>query len=388
VRRWSLRTRLTLVYAGLFVLMAAVLLGVDYTLLSRNLPAAPSQQAIALSGLGGGGVEPPPGTGVSGGITSGQPTGLAVIASDLRSQTLKEMIVQSGIALLLTALLATALGWLLAGRVVGAVKAMTVQARRMSERNLHERIELEGPQDELKGLADTFNAMLARLDAAFEGQRMFVANASHELRTPLAITRTAVDVQLQRPKPTLDQWRAMAEMVLHSTARSERLIDSLLLLARIEQGLRRREPVDMGKVLEEVAAEAAGDAERRSVTITTASRPAVVTGDPDLLRRLVGNLLENAVRHNHPGGWARASMECVTGAALITVANSGDAISPGTAREIVQPFHRGEASRAGGASGTGLGLSIVKSIAEAHAGALRVTPLREGGLEVTVKLPM
>ncbi|HEX6547164.1 MAG TPA: HAMP domain-containing sensor histidine kinase [Candidatus Dormibacteraeota bacterium] len=386
MKRLSLRTRLTLAFSGLFALMAAALLALDYTLLEQNLPRGPSPNAIVQSGLattvvtGGGGAQ----------ITGGGPnTGFAVIAKDLSEQTLHQMLIQSGITLGLATVLAALLGWLLAGRVMDPVKAVTAQARRISERNLHERIGLAGPQDEVKDLADTFDAMLARLDAAFEGQRLFVANASHELRTPLAITRTAIDVQLQRRHPTPEQWEAMADLVLESTARSERLIDSLLMLARIEQGSPLQVDVDLGAVLEEVAAEsrdALGDVPLR-VEVGEGSGRAVVRGDPELLRRLVGNLLENAVRHNRPLGWVRASLAVEGRSAVLTVANSGELLSAETVGWLRQPFHRGGASRSAG-GGVGLGLSIVSSIVERHNGSLELRPLPEGGLLAVVRLPL
>jgi signal transduction histidine kinase len=389
VKRLSLRVKLTLVYVGLFVTMAALLLGIDYTLMDRTLPTTPSENVLIQTGIAGAnsGVTAPTDSqpGAREALTIGQAN---IIAGDIRAQTLQTLLVQSGLALLVAAALAIVFGWLLAGRVVGPVKTVTAQARRMSERNLHERIAMQGPQDELKDLADTFDGMLARLDAAFEGQRLFVANASHELRTPLAITRAAVDVQLQRAKPSQEQWKAMAEMVLRSTSRSERLIGSLLLLARIEQGSHRHAAVDLSGVLDEVVIESRPLAQKRSIRLDELRPDTVmVAGDEELLRRMIGNLLENAVRHNQDGGFVRVELAAGDGIATLTVTNGGEMLADSAVRDLAQPFQRGGASRSAG-EGAGLGLSIVKSIAGAHGGRLGLRARPDGGLEVTVRIPL
>jgi signal transduction histidine kinase len=229
--------------------------------------------------------------------------------------------------------------------------------------------------------------MLARLDSAFDSQKTFVANASHELRTPLAITRAAVEIQMQRKRPIEAQWRAMADQVLSATERSDRLIGSLLLLARIERGSLHRETVDLGRLLSEAVDEVRPLAGGAGLTVELSVAEVAVEGDPDLLRRLVGNLLENAVRHNIEGGWVKAGMTRSDGEAVITVANSGAVLSRQMAAEIFEPFKRGAGSRTGSAEGSGLGLSIVATIAAAHQGRVRALPLVVGGLEVSVILP-
>jgi signal transduction histidine kinase len=240
----------------------------------------------------------------------------------------------------------------------------------------------------MKDLADTFDAMLSRLDAAFDSQKSFVANASHELRTPLAITRAAVEVQIQRKRPTEAQWRAMADQVLSATERSDRLIGSLLLLARVERGILVREIVDLGRLLDDAAAEIAPQAQAAGVRLDTSGVTVDVEGDPDLLHRMIGNLLENAVRYNHEDGWVTAILSRSDQEAVITVANSGPPVSSQLAAEIFEPFRRGAPTRTRSAEGSGLGLSIVATIASAHKGRVSARPLNGGGLGVAVNLPI
>jgi signal transduction histidine kinase len=390
MKKLSVRSRLTVVYAGLFMLTGAGLLVLNFTLLDHYLPRAPSQTAISRAGLSttqdpGGSV-----TVVGPGPDSGSAQffqALQINTTDLRDATLHQLLLQSTLALVVMGVLAALIGWLIASRVVSPVKAITAQARRLSERNLHERIELEGPDDEIKDLADTFDAMLARLDSAFDSQKTFVANASHELRTPLAITRAAVEIQMQRKGPSEAQWRAMADQVLSATERSDRLIGSLLLLARIERGSLLRETVDLAQMMTDAVEEVRPLAVAAGLRLESSAAEVSVEGDPDLLRRVTGNLLENAVRHNVEGGWITASLNGGDGKALITVANSGPLLSPQMARDIFEPFKRGATARTRSSEGAGLGLSIVATIASAHGGRVQARPLDDGGLEVNVTLP-
>jgi signal transduction histidine kinase len=204
----------------------------------------------------------------------------------------------------------------------------------------------------------------------------------------LAITRAAVEVQMQRKRPSEAQWRAMADQVLSATERSDRLIGSLLLLARVERGKLARETVDLGQLLQDAAEEVRPQALTAGLRLTTSGVVAPMDGDPDLLRRLIANLLENAVRYNVEGGWLTATVIRNGGEAVITVANSGRALSPRVAAEIFEPFERGAATRTNSADGSGLGLSIVAMIASAHKGRVRARPLAGGGLEVSVNLPI
>lgn len=279
------------------------------------------------------------------------------------------------------------LGWFVAGRVVQPLQQMTATARRLSERTLHERINLEGPDDELKDLANTFDAMLARLDLAFDSQRRFVANASHELRTPLAISRAAVEVVLDKPRPTAEQWRDMAERVLLSTERSERLITSLLLLARIENSSPGRERGDLGSIAQGALGDVAGETRSLGITVTSEIAPAPVAGDPELLRRLVGNLVENAVGHNTAGSWINVETCQRDGDSTLEISNSGATLRSEDLHLIFEPFVRLGKARTGSARGAGLGLAIVASIAQAHKGHVSAERVEGGGLSVTVQLP-
>jgi signal transduction histidine kinase len=390
MKQLSVRTRLTVVYAGLFMLTGAGLLALNFTLLDQYLPRAPSQAAVAHAGIST--TQDPRGSITVVGPGADPATGqffqaLQINTNDLRDATLHQLLLQSSLALVVMGVVAALLGWLIANRVVNPVKAITAQARRLSERNLHERIDLSGPDDEIKDLADTFDAMLARLDSAFDSQKSFVANASHELRTPLAITRAAVEIQMQRRRPSESQWRAMADQVLSATERSDRLIGSLLLLARIERGSLVRETIDLGRLLSDAVDEVRPLAKAAGLRLDMSAAAASIEGDPSLVRRLIGNLLENAVRHNVEGGWVTAGMTRGEGDVVVTVANSGPVLSPQTATDIFQPFMRGAATRTGSAEGSGLGLSIVATIVAAHKGRVHARPLVDGGLEVRVTLP-
>jgi hypothetical protein len=228
--------------------------------------------------------------------------------------------------------------------------------------------------------------MLGRLDAAFETQRRFVANASHELRTPLAIARTEVDVALADPDTAPDELRAMAGRVLEANQRSERLIEGLLTLARSERQLRAREPVDLSVAAADALEVAAREVERLGLRVSRMLGAAPVAGDRALLERLVANLVENAVRHNRPGGWVEVDTGRAGPLAVVRVANGGPPIPPDQVATLFEPFRRLEADRTGSDRGAGLGLSIVKAVAAAHGGRATARPLEDGGLEVTVEL--
>jgi signal transduction histidine kinase len=286
-------------------------------------------------------------------------------------------------ALLVMTAVSVALGWWMAGRALAPLREITATARRVSGENLGERIALQGPDDELKELANTFDGMLARLDAAFASQKHFVANASHELRTPLAIMRTEIDVALADPDAGVEDLRSMGEAVRETVDRSEGLIAALLFLARSEGVHGREEPVDLA----EIAAGCITDLHSRAVSagITIADRlePAIVQGDAALLERMIANLVENGIRHNVPGGELLVQTAIVGSDAALLVRNGGPAIDPEQARRLTEPFLR--LSRTAG--GFGLGLSIVRSVAEVHAGEITITAPSTGGLEVLVSLP-
>jgi signal transduction histidine kinase len=286
-------------------------------------------------------------------------------------------------ALIVMTAVSVALGWWMAGRALAPLRAITATARRVSGQNLGERIALHGPDDELKELADTFDGMLARLDAAFASQKHFVANASHELRTPLAIMRTEVEVAMADPDAEIAELRAMGEAVRETIDRSEGLIAALLFLARSEGVHGREEAVDLAELAAGCVTDLHRGAQAAGVSITTELEPVLAHGDPALLERMIGNLVENGIRHNERGGELHVSTAKVNGMAEVVVSNGGAVIDPEQAQGLTEPFRR--LSRTAG--GFGLGLSIVRSVAEVHGGTAVLTARPEGGLEVCVRVP-
>lgn len=346
----TVRARLTALYAALFLATGAVLLGVSYWLVADLFAGA--------------------------------------LPSDATRQALAELRTQYALALAGATLVSVALGWLVAGRVLAPLSRVTAAAKRVSEDRLGERIALEGPHDELRELADTFDGMLDRLSAAFAAQRRFVANASHELRTPLTVIRTEVEVALADEQASVEELRAMGEAVRAATLQCERLIDGLLTLARSESGLLARgDRVDLGAAAAEAVAQVAGEAQALGVRVEVhaAAGAATVAGDAPLVGRLVANLVENGVRHNRRGGWVRVQVEHDRGRAVVRVENSGEVISPATAQRLLEPFQRVTRRADGGA---GLGLSIVRTVAAAHGGQVVLAPRADGGLVATVALPL
>ena len=276
-------------------------------------------------------------------------------------------------------------GWTMAGRVLRPLQGITATAKRVSQDNLDERIALEGPRDELKELADTFDGMLERLSGAFASQRRFVANASHELRTPLTVIRTELDVTLADPHATNADLRAMGETVRDATLATERLIQALLTLARSEGGVSRRDPVDLAHCARVAMATASAEAAARGLDIRPTLEPAPVRGDRRLLERLVANLVENAVRHNVDGGTVEVRTASAAGRSTVEVRNDGPAVPPDAVASLLEPFQRLDRSARG--DGVGLGLSIVRSVAEAHGGSVELRARPSGGLVARVSLP-
>ena len=279
------------------------------------------------------------------------------------------------------------LGWLMAGRVLSPLRTITATARRISARSLHQRIGMTGPDDELKELGDTFDQLLGRLDASFRAQRQFVANASHELRTPLARQRTLLEVALRDKQATNASLRTACERALAAGEQQERLIASLLTLARGERGLDAFEPFDLGAVATGALAAVRDEAEARGVTVTANLGPAPALGDSRLAEQLAANLADNAIRYNVPGGHVDVTTEVRHCHAVLTVTNTDPVIPAGQAGQLLQPFQRLPAGQAGHLDGHGLGLSIVHAIATAHAAHLDVRIRPGGGLIVTVRFP-
>src|SRR4051812_10668105 len=361
--RPTVRLKMTLLYAGVFFVAGALLMSVSYALVRnnltdpanlRNLPAdnwsynVAAQHEIASDALG-----------------------------RLRTQYALALAAMTGLSVLL--------GWGVAGRVLRPLQRITATAKRVSQDNLDERIGLEGPRDELKELADTFDGMLERLSGAFASQRRFVANASHELRTPLTVIRTELDVTLADPHATTAELRAMGETVRDATLATERLIQALLTLARSEGGVQRRDPVDLADAARLALGQAGSDAAARDIAIHPTLDPAPVRGDRRLLERLVANLVENAVRHNRDGGAVEVRTSQVAGRSTVEVRNDGDVIPPEALASLLEPFQRLDRGARG--DGVGLGLSIVRSVAEAHGGSVELRARPSGGLVVRVSLP-
>jgi signal transduction histidine kinase len=282
-------------------------------------------------------------------------------------------------------LLAVALGWLLAGRLLRSVRAITSVARRVTGSNLDERIGLHGPRDELRELADTFDGMLARLDVVFSAQRRFVADASHELRTPLAAMRAELEVLAADPNAAIADIEAATLVLRRQLARSEELIEALLALARSESELLACEAVDLAEIAREALADAATDAAAR-LRIDAQLASATVHADRRLLTLMIGNLLKNAIEHNREAGWLMVRTAVQTERAVLVVANSGSIVPADEVGHLTQAFRRGGRARVGG--GHGLGLAIVAAVAHAHHGQLTIEPLGEGGLRVETRLPL
>ncbi|MCU1484408.1 MAG: integral rane sensor signal transduction histidine kinase [Actinomycetia bacterium] len=404
--RPSLRWRLTALYGGLFFAAGGLLVAANFALVRESLPAdqivfstrvkGPVDDSAFIGVIGGIGgsksmsarVEDPGPAGVAGpGVDGpaqvfieGKPADAGLIKSlpgQLRSSALRGLLSRSFIALGVVGIGSLVLGWYLAGRALRPIHRITDTARRLSETNLDERIAMDGPNDELKELADTFDAMLGRLDSAFDSQRRFVANASHELRTPLAIMRAQLEVA-RTPK----ELRAASDVVQQTIERSERLLDGLLVLARAD-GQLSLQPTDLADALRSVGSTC--DAE--GIELTVLADPAPVDGDPALLLHLARNLIDNACRHNVPGGWVAAVTRLEGGQAVLEVSNGGPNIDPAVVETLFEPFRRLSPDRTGGDSSAGLGLSIVRAVARAHGGDASADALSTGGLRVEVRLP-
>jgi signal transduction histidine kinase len=373
-RHLTIRTRLTLAYAGMFLAGGTALVVALTASLYREL-----QGPL------------PPGA-VPGRLDPDHDRFIGM-ADALRDTTASHLLHKALELLLIIVVVSALLGWWIAGRMLHRLTAITTAARHASQTTLHERLNLTGPDDELKELGDTFDSMLERLDAAFAAQKRFVANASHELRTPLTVTRTAVEVTLAKPSVTDTQWRTMAVDVARSTDRAQRLIDGLLTLARSEEQLTDVEDDDLADLAAEALDQVAAAARTRGLQITTALDAAPVRGNIALLGRAVANLLENAVKYNVDGGALLVRSHLTERWSELTVANDGVVLDRAAVPELFEPFQRGEHTRghrpAGdrGDSGTGLGLSVVYAVVHAHGGQITATPRTGGGLQITLRFP-
>jgi signal transduction histidine kinase len=297
------------------------------------------------------------------------------------------LVTRCAIALALVSAAAVGAGWLLAGRVLRPLSTITATAQRISASSLHERLALDGPDDELKELGDTLDALLARLEDSFDAQRRFAANASHELRTPLTRERTLLQVTLSDPASTLDTWQAVSRELLASNAEQESLIEGMLTLASSEAGLGQREPLDLAAIASAALADPRPGIGRLGLSVRGEIRPAALEGDPLLVQQLVTNLIDNAVRHNIPGGDVLVGTGSSGGRAVLSVSNTGPVIPPAEVDRLLQPFQRLGPRQARRDGGHGLGLSIVRTITIAHGAAITVRPRPDGGLAIDVAFP-
>jgi signal transduction histidine kinase len=357
---------LTLLYAGLFFVLGTCMLALVY------VGSHSSAVSIASPARPGAFFLPGPGD----------------IAGAQQDSDKAALLASSWLALGLTTIASGVFGWFAAGRVLRPVRTITDAARTISAGNLHQRLALAGPDDEFKRLGDTLDELLARLDASFEAQRRFVANASHELRTPLTFERTRLQVALADPSASAETLRAACEEVLASGVEQEQLLESLLTLAASERGLERPETVDLRAVAADELREPRPGIERLSLRVEDRLEAATLAGDPALVRRLVANLIDNAVQHNVPGGNVAVRTGVDDGRAVLSVWNSGILIDDGELSRLFEPFQRLVVrGRAADDEGYGLGLSIVRAIANAHGASVDARVRPEGGLTMTVSWP-
>jgi signal transduction histidine kinase len=372
--------RLTLLYSGLFLGSGFILLGIVVLLVTR--------QAIPMK------LRPDnPLPGLTGAQDDGVIYGKSTLASPSPA-TIRTLILDAGIALTVMAGISAGLGWWVAGRALRPLRTMTAATRRISERNLHERLAVPGPRDELTDLGSTIDSLLGRLEAAFEAERRFVANASHELRTPLTMMRTSVDVAEGKAEPVSPEVTVLAAKLREGLDLADQLLEGLLLLARAQHGsLADRTAVPLTALAAaalQARADAIADRDLTVETVEDGTRPPVVHGNETLLARMVGNVIDNAVRHNEPGGWLRVATGAGGGYARLAVESGGPQLDQHAVEQLGQPFRRlgTERTSSGSGGGTGLGLSIVGAIAAAHSGRLTLRAREAGGLLVLVDLPL
>ncbi|MFD5628390.1 MULTISPECIES: sensor histidine kinase [unclassified Streptomyces] len=380
--RPTIRIRLTLLYGGMFLIAGILLLSIIYLLAAQALNVG-SDLPFRI---------------VSGGVSSqscnfpSQPTAtelnsaMNACVNEQRQHALDDLLSRSLLALLGLAIIAFAFGYAMAGRVLAPLGRITRTARAVAGSDLSRRIELDGPDDELKELADTFDDMLERLQRAFTAQQRFVGNASHELRTPLAINRTLLEVHLSDPgAPT--ELQQLGKTLLATNERSEQLVEGLLLLARSDNQIVERKPVDLAEVASQAVDQVRAEAEAKGVRMRGERAPAVVQGNGVLLERIALNLVQNAVRYNVPeDGWVEVTTEVQHGQAVLVVSNTGPVVPAYEVDNLFEPFRRLRTERTGSDKGVGLGLSIARSVARAHGGHIVAQPREGGGLVMRVTL--
>jgi signal transduction histidine kinase len=390
--RGTVRLRMTVLYGGLFLLSGAALLAI-----ASGLVVGSSSQSVRQA--------PAPGQAFPATGGQGSPTQAALAHAQQQIHALQtalanqnaaragishELLIASLIALSIMVAFSVLLGWIFAGRSLRPLRLITATARRISEDNLDERLAFSGPDDELKDLADTFDGLLERLEAAFSAQRLFVANASHELRTPLATMRASLDVAMAKPGPLPPATVALASRLRTELDRTDELLEGLLVLARAQHGaLPARDVVGLDAVVTDAFGARSADIRDAGITMRQdGARALQVTGSEVMLRRMVDNVVDNAIVHNTPHGWIAISTWAGLGTGRIVVENGGLLLDQDQVSQLAQPFRRLGADRVGSDGGSGLGLSIVAAIAAAHGGSLELRARAEGGLHVTITLPL
>jgi signal transduction histidine kinase len=371
------RLRLTALYCALFIFSGAAMLAISLWW-SSSVSVSPLIAA------------PPAPTGQQSQLAQAQARihqleyQVSALSDHLRAAESHQQLAGSAIALGIMAVVSAALGWLAAGRILRPLRTMTAATRQISEDDLHQRLAMPGPGDELKDLADTIDGLLARLQAAFDAQRQFVANASHELRSPLTEERTILEVTLADPGASAATMRSACEEVLVANQEQEQLIEALLTLARSQRGLDHRDPFDLADVAARLLDARRPQAQAQGLSINAALAEAPAAGDPGLAERLVANLIDNALRYNNPGGHVEIMTRTRNGHAILHMSNTGPAVPASQIQRLFQPFQRLSPDRTGAPGGSGLGLSIVAAIARAHGAAISACPGNEGGLDIEI----
>ncbi|MGI5471323.1 sensor histidine kinase [Streptomyces sp. CA-132043] len=383
--RPTIRIRLTLLYGGMFLMAGIVLLAIIYMLAANALQDG-NQLPFKIIGSDFRIVtDRCPGAATNN--VDQLNSAINTCISQQRAVALNNLLNRSLMALVGLTIVAFAFGYAMAGRVLSPLGRITRTAQRVAGSDLHRRIELGGPDDELKELADTFDEMLDRLDRAFESQQRFVANASHELRTPLAINRTLLEVQLADPdaSPELAQ---LGKTLLATNERSEQLVEGLLLLARSENKIVDRKPVDLAEVASQAIEQSRSEAQAKGVELRGVRKQVFVQGNGVLLERIALNLVQNAVRYNVPEGFVEVTTEAQPGWAVLVVSNTGPVVPAYEVENLFEPFRRLRTERTGSDKGVGLGLSIVRSVVRAHDGTITAVPREGGGMDMRVVLPV
>jgi signal transduction histidine kinase len=361
--RGTLRLRLALLYSGVFLASVTILLVMVVALFAgqstRHTSPVPGQTG----------------------------TGVGTAAAQQHGDDLRVLVISALIALAVMTVVGFVFGWIMAGRALRPLKTMVQTARTISASNLSSRIGLDSPYSEFQELGSTLDDLFGRLDAAFQSQRHFIANASHELRTPLTAERALLQVTLADPDANAATLRSTCQDLLSLGTVQEQLIESLLTLASSEQGIERWEPFDLAVITAETVRARQAEAKQRQIRIDTALAEAPSSGDPSLVESLVTNLIDNAIRHNVPGGSVEVTTSRSADSADILVRNTGPIIPPEDVDRLFIPFQRRHAQRVGHSDGHGLGLAIVRAITTAHRAGLTAQALDEGGLEIRVTFP-